>query len=56
MVQVVVSYPKTEKQTDAISLKEALLRRNIAFEEKREGNTIVISIKATKQNNGSRLH
>ena len=49
MANVVINFANTDK-TDPSSLRENLEKRNIAYEEKKEGNTTVISIKASEPN------
>ena len=53
MANVVVNFANTDKAAPA-SLRENLEKRNISYEEKKEGNMTVIFIKATEPRNASK--
>ncbi len=46
MANVVFNFTNTEK-SDPAGLRENLKMRNISYEERKEGNTTVISVKAS---------
>ncbi len=53
MANVVINFADTDKANHA-SLRESLEKRNIAYEEKKEGNMRVISVKANEPSKSSK--
>lgn len=54
MANVVINFADTDK-ADHASLRENLEKRNIAYEETKEGNMQVISIKAKDPGKSSKI-